>query len=240
MSPLASAPTRAMVLAAGFGLRMRPLTLTTPKPLLKVAGQTMLDASLEHLRRAGVGRMVVNHHYLGEQIIAHCAALADVTLSDERDAVLETGGGVARALPLLGDQPFYVCNADILWRDGPGLSALARLAAAWDDSKMDALLLLHPVASAFGYEGAGDYGLAADGRAQHRGASPRAPYVFTGVQILHPRLMAARPVAAHFPLRVLYDAAEAQGRLFGLIHDGGWFHIGTPEALAALPALITP
>jgi MurNAc alpha-1-phosphate uridylyltransferase len=153
-----------------------------------------------------------------------------VILSHE-DVLLETGGGVAHALPLLGAQPFFVCNADIIWLDG-ARPALIRLAEAWDTARMDALLLLEPVGPAFGYEGPGDFFRADDGRLQRRGDASTAPFVFTGVQILHPRLFADAP-DGEFSLNILYDRAQATRRLFGLVHDGDWLHIGTPETLTA-------
>ena len=231
-------PTHAMVLAAGLGLRMRPLTLTLPKPLLEIAGRTMLDRVLDHLDAVGCAHKVVNLHWLGETVRRHLAGRADIAFSEEPD-LLETGGGVAQALPLLGSGPFYVCNADIVWRDGP-YSALARLADSFDPVRMDGLLLLQPVEKAFGYEGLGDFHLSDSGRLSRRRPQERAPLLFSGVQILHPRLFADSPKGA-FSLNLLYDRAMAAGRLFGLIHDGGWYHIGTPQALAdAAPLLAAP
>lgn len=230
---MSGAPSHAMVLAAGLGLRMRPITLTRPKPLVEVAGRSMLDRALDALAAAGVGQIVVNSHWLGEQIAAHLAGRPGITLSPE-DELLETGGGVARALPRLGADAFYVVNADILWRDG-AVPALERLRAAWDESALDALLLLHPVARAVGYDGVGDFFLAEDGIPCRRGAAASAPYLFTGVQILHPRLFADAP-AGRFSLNLLYDRALAAGRLGAIVHDGDWFHVGTPEALPEVEA----
>lgn len=226
-------PSHAMVLAAGLGLRMRPLTQHTPKPLIPVAGRCMLDRAMDRLDEVGVNRRVVNAHWLGDQVAAHLANHVDVTISYE-DLLLETGGGVAYALPLLGDRAFFVCNADIIWLDGR-MPALRSLAEAWDDARMDALLLLQPVDAAFGYDGVGDFSRMADGQLIRRPKEGRAPLVFTGVQILHPRLFADSPTGA-FSLNVLYDRALANGRLHGLIHDGDWLHIGTPETLAAAEA----
>lgn len=225
--------TRAMVLAAGLGLRMRPLTNTTPKPLLAVGGKAMIDHALDHLAAIGIGDCVVNAHYLADMVAAHLESrdAPAIHLVVEGD-LLDTGGGVLQARALLGPDPFYVVNGDILWRDGP-TPALARLARAWDDGAMDALLLVHPTAGAFGYDGAGDFfldqGDATPLRRREVGAP--APFVFTGVQILHPRLLADAPEGA-FSLNFLYDRALAMGRLHGLVHDGEWFHIGTPETLA--------
>lgn len=234
------APRHAMVLAAGLGLRMRPLTLTRPKPLIALAGRTLLDRALDALADVGVEHAVVNTHYLGAMIAAHLAdrTRPHVTLTPE-SALLETGGGVVNALPLLGDAPFFVVNADIAWSDGR-LPALARLAASWTDA-MDALLLVVPVAAATGYDGAGDFAIApvsgiGCGRLVRRKGG-RAPFVFTGVQLLHPRLFRDAPGGA-FSLNILYDRAEAAGRLFGIVHDGAWYHVGTPAALAEAEALI--
>lgn len=226
-------PRRAMVLAAGLGLRMRPLTASRPKPLIPVAGRTLLDRALDRLLEAGVEQAVVNLHYLGSMIEQHLAGrdAPHTSLSWEEDKLLETGGGVTKALPDLGSDPFYVINADIAWEDGKS-PALKRLAAAWRDESMDALLLLHPVPTATGYDGVGDYTMAAGDVAtlQRRRDDPAAPLVFTGVQLLHPRLFKDAP-AGPFSLTRLYDDAEASGRLFGLIHDGDWHHIGTPAGL---------
>jgi MurNAc alpha-1-phosphate uridylyltransferase len=223
-------PGHAMVLAAGLGLRMRPLTERTPKPLIPVAGRSMLDRVFDRLDEAGVPNRVVNTHWLAERIARHLVNRSGVLLSHE-DVLLGTGGGVARSLPLLGAQPFFVCNADIVWLDRVK-PALTRLAKAWDAARMDALLLLEPRAPAIGYEGPGDFFRADDGRLQRRGDASTAPFVFTGVQILHPRLFADAPDGA-FSLNILYDRAQATRRLFGLVHDGDWLHIGTPEALMA-------
>jgi MurNAc alpha-1-phosphate uridylyltransferase len=225
-----SAPSRAMVLAAGLGLRMRPITETIPKPLVEVLGRTMLDRALDRLAEAGVGECVVNTHHLGTLIHDRRARREKprIRFSDE-DSLLDTGGGVARALPRLGADPFYVVNADVVWLDGKR-PALGRLAAAWTDGAMDALLLLHPTVRAVGYDGVGDFFLDQLGLARRRSEAQVAPYVFTGVQILHPRLFEGAPGGA-FSLNVLYDRAAAAGRLRALVHDGEWFHVGTPESL---------
>lgn len=229
-------PTHAMVLAAGLGQRMRPLTLERPKPLIAVAGRSMLDRALDHLAAQGVGRIVVNSHWLGEMIHAHLAGRPGVTLSPEAD-LLETGGGVAHALPLLGDGPVFVVNADILWTDG-GRPALARLVDAWCDETMDAALLLVGRDRAVGHDGPGDFFLDETGRPRRRGSAASAPLLFTGVQILHPRLFRPEDTGA-FSLNRLYDRALAAGRLFGLVHDGGWYHVGTPEALPLVEAALS-
>ena len=225
----------AMVLAAGLGLRMRPITLTLPKPLVPVAGRTMLDRVLDHLDRFGTGRKVINLHWLGETIRSHLDERRDIVFSEEPD-LLETGGGVAKALPLLGTDPFFVCNADIIWTDGAE-PALARLLRAYDPERMDGLLLLQPVETAFGYDGKGDFHLGSDGRLTRRKPDETTPLMFAGVQILHPRLFEENP-GGKFSLNLLYDKAIASDRLFGIVHDGRWYHIGTPSALTEAEALL--
>ena len=221
----------AMILAAGLGTRMRPLTDTRPKPLVFVAGRTLLDWALARVIDAGVTNAVVNTHYFAEQIEAHLDGRTppDIQLSYE-DPLLETGGGIEKALPLLGSEPFFVGNSDGLWLDAE-VNALTRLAEAWDDQTMDGLLLLHDPARAMGYNGDGDFVLDEDGRlTRKRDAAADAPaFVFTGVQLLHPRLFADAP-GGIYSLNVLFDKALARGRLYGLEHDGEWFHVGTPEA----------
>jgi N-acetyl-alpha-D-muramate 1-phosphate uridylyltransferase len=226
---------RAMVLAAGLGTRMRPITLTIPKPLVSVAGRTMLDRALDHLAVAGVEEMVVNTHWLADCVKEHLAERSDISLSHE-DELLETGGGVAKALPLLGHDPFYVVNSDIIWTDGP-VPALERLAKAWLPQDMDALLLLQPVGTAVGYDGKGDFFINGNDSLRRRGEAATAPLLFSGVQILHPRLFEGCP-SGKFSLNVLYDRALAENRLFGVVHDGGWYHVGTPEALPEVEALL--
>ncbi len=235
-----ASPRVAMVLAAGLGKRLRPITDTRPKPLVEVAGRTMLDRVLDSLTGAGIERCVVNTHYLAAQIEAHLAARGRpaVRLSHEQ-ALLDTGGGVARALPHLGTEPFFVVNADILWDEGPGGPALVRLAEAFDAATMDALLLLVPRGRAVGYDGPGDFGIDGAGRLARRGTAETAPFVFTGLQVLKPGLFAGAPEGA-FSLNLLYDRAIAAGRLFGLEHTGRWFHIGTPEGLALAEDALGP
>ncbi|MEI8394448.1 MAG: nucleotidyltransferase family protein [Rhodospirillaceae bacterium] len=229
--------TRAMVLAAGFGLRMRPLTLTRPKPLLTVAGRSMLDHALDRLVEAGVETAVVNSHYLGEQIGAHLAGRTTprLILSPEAE-VLETGGGIRLALPHFGAEPFYSVNADILWLDGT-VPALRRLAESFEPGRMDALLLLMPVDRAQGYDGPGDFSLEADGRVVRRREGETAPHVFAGVHITSPALFADTPEGP-FSTNLVWNRALARGRLYGLVHDGDWFHVGTPEALEKTEALL--
>ena len=228
---------RAMVLAAGLGIRMRPLTDDKPKPLVTLAGRTLLDRALDRLVAAGVSRIVVNSHYRAGMIAAHLDGRKDIVLSPEA-VLLETGGGVKAALAHLGDDRFFVVNSDAVWRDGP-IPALERLAAHWADASMDALLLLvpTPVAPGAAIGGCGDYHLEPDGRARRRVESETAPFLFGGIQILHPRLFEAAPDGP-FSLNLLYDRAEAAGRLHGMRHDGEWFHVGTPEELAATEAVL--
>lgn len=225
----------AMVLAAGLGVRMRPLTDSKPKPLIAVSGQPMLDRVLDHLERARISRAVVNLHYLGDQIVEHLAGRKrpEIVFSHEKD-ILETGGGVALALPKLGDKPILVTNSDAVWLDGPS-PAIERMRRFWDGRRMDALLMLYPTAVASGYHGTGDYFMDAGGRLARRNEKAVAPFVFTGVQILHPRLFDGAP-EGKFSLNTLYDRAQDTGRLYGLRHDGEWYHVGTPELLRAVEA----
>lgn len=230
---MSTSVTHAMVLAAGLGTRMRPLTLTTPKPLVEVAGKTLLDWALDTLHAAGVTQCVVNVHHLGAKIEAHLKSRTQpriVTIAE--DPVLETGGGVENALKHLGAAPFFVVNADGLWVDDEKLGqALAHMADLWDDTRMDALLLLHDPQTAFGYAGAGDFTVDGDGRLARRQADDTGALVFTGVQLLHPRLFEGAPGGV-YSLNVLYDKALKAGRLFGTRHAGEWHHVGTMEALA--------
>lgn len=226
-------PKTAMVLAAGLGQRMRPLTNTLPKPLIEVRGRAMLDTILDRLDDAGIVKAVVNLHHLGELIEKHLAdrRTPSIVFSHEKD-LLETGGGVTKALSLLGEGPFFVLNGDVCWLDGL-VPALRRLAAAWNEAEMDALLLLHPTCSAFGYEGVGDYFMDPEGRLRRRQERQIAPFIHAGIQILHPRLFEGAP-AGSFSLNRLYDKAQDEGRLWGLRHDGEWFHVGTPQELRAV------
>jgi MurNAc alpha-1-phosphate uridylyltransferase len=218
----------AMILAAGRGERMRPLTERTPKPLIEVAGRSMLDRIMARLGEHGVRDVVVNVHHLGDQIARHLEGRARI-IKEER--LLESGGSVKNALPLLGDGPFFVLNGDGLWQDGR-IPMLARMEAAWNPQRMDALLLLHPLDKTIGREARdrGDYFLGPDGRARHRGAVDAAPYFFASVSICDRRLFHESPDGP-FSLLKLWTRAEAAGRLHGLAHDGQWFHVGTPQAL---------
>jgi MurNAc alpha-1-phosphate uridylyltransferase len=222
---------RAMVLAAGLGLRMRPLTATRPKPLIPVSGRALIDHALDHLAAAGVETAVVNVHWLGDQIVAHLAGRRRPRIVISREPeLLETGGGVVKALPELGAEPFFVVNADMLWLDGT-TPTLERLSRAWRDAEMDALLLLHRTVAAVGYDGVGDYFADPLGKLKRRKPGQVAPHVYAGVQVLHPRLLTDAPAGA-FSLNRSFDRAEEAGRLFGIAHDGLWFHVGTPGDLA--------
>ena len=226
-------PSKAMILAAGLGLRMRPLTETMPKPLVSVAGQPLLDHVLDKLEESGVADAVINVHYLPDQIIRHTAGRVSprVTISDERDQVLGTGGGVVKALPLLGDAPFYHLNADTLWIDG-ARSNLLRMAEAFDPDQMDILLLMAPTASSIGYTGIGDYAMLPNGALRRRKENQVVPFVYAGVAIISPAVFAGAP-EGEFALTKIFDEANAQERLFGLRMDGTWMHVGTPDAVLA-------
>jgi len=232
-------PQTAMVLAAGLGVRMRPLTDTMPKPLVKVAGKALLDHVLDRLADAGVGRAVVNMHYLGEQIEAHLKNRAKpaISLSDERGLLLGTGGGVVKALPLLGSAPFFHINSDTIWIDGVRPN-LARLAEAFDPATMDALLLLAPTTGSIGYSGRGDFIMQGDGRLRRRGEREVAPFVYAGAAILSPALFKDAP-QGEFSLTDLFDRAAAAGRLHGLRLEGLWMHVGTPDAVGEAEKAIT-
>ena len=226
-------PSKAMVLAAGLGLRMRPLTDHLPKPLVSVAGRPLLDHVLDKLGAAGISEAVVNVHYLPDQIIAHTASRASprVIISDERNQVLGTGGGVVKALPKLGTAPFFHVNSDTLWIDGVQ-SNLTRLADAFDPARMDILLLMAPTASSIGYSGRGDYAMLPDGALRKRREHQVVPFVYAGAAILSPRIFADAP-KGEFSLTRMFDAANEQERLFGLRLDGVGMHVGTPDAVAA-------
>ena len=231
-------PKIAMVLAAGLGTRMRPLTDIMPKPLVKVAGKTLIDHTLDKLAAAGVKTAVVNVHYLADQIERHLAKRKKprIVISDERGLLLGTGGGVAKALPLLGDAPFFHVNSDTLWIDGETPN-LTRLAEAFDAKTMDVLLLLAPAKGSIGYGGSGDFSLHADGRLVARVADTQAPLVYAGAAILAPTLFQQAPAGA-FSLTALFERAAAKGRLHGLKLDGRWMHVGSPDAIAAAEAAI--
>jgi MurNAc alpha-1-phosphate uridylyltransferase len=231
---VSAVPKSAMVLAAGLGSRMRPISDGMPKPLIEVAGRTLLDHAIDRLVLAGVSRVVVNAHYKAEQIEAQLARrrTPHIEISRENEP-LETGGGVAQALPLLG-KSFFVVNGDVLWLDGAEY-ALRRLARAFAGDRMDAVLLFQRAAAAIGYDGNGDYFLDPLGTPRRRGEREIAPFVFTGVQILHRRLFNGVKDRV-FSLNRLYDQAERAGRLHAIVHDGEWYHVGTPQGLEATRA----
>lgn len=228
----------AMVLAAGYGQRMRPLTLTRPKPLVEVAGKALIEHGFDRLRAAGVETAVVNVHYLPEQIEAWARrqAAPRIVISDERGEILDTGGGVARALPLLGAEPFFVINSDSFWVDD-GTPALDRLRAAWDDREMDCLLLLAPLERTVGYDGAGDFVRDDAGRLLRRAAASGTPLAYIGGYLVAPRLFEGAPRGS-FSMNLLWDRAIAAGRLFGVVHSGRWLHVGTPEAIGLAEAAL--
>jgi MurNAc alpha-1-phosphate uridylyltransferase len=224
-------PKRAMVLAAGLGKRMRPVTVTTPKPLIEVGGQALIDRALDRLERAGVERAVVNVHYLAELIRVHVGRRGrpEIVVSDESARLLDTGGGIAKALPHLGDEPFYVVNSDSFWIEGARPN-LEWLASAWQDNEMDALLMVASTVRAVGYNGRGDFRMDPAGRLIRRPEREVAPFAYAGAAILHPRLFEGR-TAEPFSLNELFDQALEAGRLFGMRMDGLWLHVGTPEAI---------
>jgi N-acetyl-alpha-D-muramate 1-phosphate uridylyltransferase len=230
-------PKSAMVLAAGLGTRMRPISDTMPKPLIEIAGRTLLDHAIDRLALVGVERVVVNVHYKAEMMIARLTERDHPKIEISREeTLLETGGGVAHALPLLGEG-FFVVNADVFWLDGKE-HALARLAAAFDPVRMDAVLLFQRTTNAVGYEGSGDYFLDPLGVPRRRGEREIAPYLFSGVQLLHRRLFDGI-TEPRFSLNLLYDRAQRAGRLTAIVHDGEWYHVGTPDGLAATRARLT-
>jgi MurNAc alpha-1-phosphate uridylyltransferase len=231
-------PRRAMVLAAGLGTRMRFLTEAQPKPLVAVGGKPLIDHVLDKLAAAGVETAVVNVHYFADQIEQHLAGrhAPQLVISDERGGLLGTGGGVAKALPQLGDEPFFHVNSDTIWIDGVTPN-LRRLAHAFDVNAMDALLLLAPTTTSIGYSGLGDFAMTADGRLRRRAEREVVPFVYAGVAVLSPALFADAP-EGDFPLTQLFRRAEEAGRLHGLRLEGLWMHVGTPEAVAAAEAAI--
>jgi MurNAc alpha-1-phosphate uridylyltransferase len=234
LDPEAEVPAAAMVAAAGLGKRMRPLTATRPKPLVEVAGKPLLDHCLDRLKAAGVKKAVVNVHYLAEMLEAHLQNNVqgiEIAVSDEREELLETGGGLLKALPLIDADPFLVVNSDNLWIDGPA-DSLRLLASDWDDSRMDALLLLVPLARAHCHKGQGDFHMGADGALKRRKAGSVAPFVYTGVQIVSKRLMEGEHPSGPFSTNILWDRAMEAGRLYGAVHQGLWFDVGAPENIA--------
>ena len=223
-------PKSAMVMAAGYGTRLRPLTDKVPKAMVKVLGRPMLDVVLDRLAAAGVERAVINLHHLGEVIRDHLKFRKDIEIVYSAETeILETGGGTKKALPLLGSDPFFVVNAKIIWLNGRE-DALHRLAKAWDPERMDSLLLLQPTVTAIGYDGPGDFLMDQEGRLKRRPEWEVAPFLYSGVNITHPRLFEASPDGA-YSVNILWNRAIAQGRLAGIRHDGEWYHVSTPQHL---------
>lgn len=231
-------PQTAFVLAAGLGKRMRPLTDNCPKPLIRLAGKPLIDYALDSLAAAGITRAIVNVHYLADQIEQHVARRKEpaITISDERRQLLETGGGIVKALPLLGDAPIVVHNSDTLWIDH-GRSNLERLIDAWQPDTMDTIMLLAPTEGSLGYSGDGDFHRATDGKLTRRKNGERAPYVFAGVSIIRPGLFAGEPEEP-FSLNRIWDRSIAAGRVYGIVLDGLWMHVGTSEALREAEAVL--
>jgi MurNAc alpha-1-phosphate uridylyltransferase len=227
----------AMVLAAGHGTRLRPLTDRTPKPMVPVNGKMLIDHTLDRLAAFGIERAVVNTHHLADQVERHLAGRRAPPIEFSREeTILDTGGGIANALPQLGDEPFLAVNAKIVWLDGR-IPALQRLAASWDDSRMDGLVLVHPTVMARAYDGPGDFFLDPEGHVRRRRPWEVAPFVYTGIQILHPRLFRDAPEGA-FSMNELYDRAIEAGRLFGLRHDGEWFQVSTAAHVEIIEAAL--
>ena len=222
-----------MVLAAGLGQRMMPITKTLPKPLIKVGGKALIDFTLDRLAEAGIETAVVNVHHLADQIEAHVRdrTAPRIVISDERDRLLETGGGLKRALPLLGAEPFLTLNSDSLWVEGPQPN-LPRLMEHWDPERMDILMLLALGATSVGYDGAGDFSMDPNGRLRRRAERQVAPFVFAGVAVVKPELLRDTPDGP-FSANVLYDRAIEAERLYGLRLDGQWLHVGEPQSIAA-------
>ncbi len=234
-TPNGRVPETAMVMAAGLGKRMRPLTAARPKPLIEVMGRALIDHVFDRLAAAGVKRVIVNVHYLADALEAHLRANAkgmDVIVSDERTRLLETGGGLVKARHLLGDGPVLVVNSDNLWVDGP-VDAIRLLASQWRDEEMDALLMMVPLARAHNNAGSGDFYMRSDGRITGRRKAGRvAPFTYTGVQIIHTRLIRDAPEGP-FSTMMFWERAIADHRAFGQVHQGLWFDVGMPAAIAA-------
>jgi len=231
-------PSTAMLLAAGLGTRMRPLTEHMPKPMVKVAGRSLIDWTLDQLAAAGVPRAVVNVHHHAAMLAAHVRTRTApaVVISDESARLLDTGGGVVKALPLLGTAPFFVFNCDAIIVDGKA-PMLARLAAGWNPDALDVLMLVHPLATAHGFDGPGDFFVDEGGHMHRRGPAPGAPFVYAGAYILHPRVLVDEPLAP-FSMNKVWDRAIAAGRMKALVHDGDWYHVGTPQAVGETEALL--
>ena len=238
-APTAPKIESAMVMAAGLGKRMRPLTAVRPKPLIRIASKALIDHVFDRLEVARIDSVVVNTHYLADVLEAHLASQRRsfaITVSDERGCLLETGGGLMQALPLLKGEPILVVNSDAIWTDGPQ-DTLHQLARHWDEESMDALLLMIPLARATGYAGLGDFHMSAGGIISWRKAGRVAPFVYTGVQLVSRRLFRGAPEGA-FSFTILWDRAIANGRLFGTAHTGQWFCVGTPDTIAPTEAAL--
>ena len=225
-------PRKAMILAAGLGTRMAPLTATRPKPLIELKGKALIDYAIDRFVAQGVNFIVVNVHYLADQLVAHLNKRKDVEIRicDERDAILDTGGAIAKAMPLFEGEAFFTHNSDSLWVEGMG-SALARMRARWNPETMDALMLVAPTVTAIGFDGRGDFEMDSLGGLKRREEMSLAPFVWTGVQIVHPRLFDGAPTGGRFSINPLWDRAIEKGRLFGQRLDGVWIHVGTPQGL---------
>lgn len=235
----AEVPHTAMIMAAGLGKRMRPLTATRPKPLIEVKGKALLDHVLDRLSSAGVRKVVVNVHYLADAVEAHLASRAhglEVAISNERNLLMETGGGMVQAEPLIDSDPFLALNSDNLWIDGPA-DTIRLLASHWDDHKMDALLLLVPQSGALNHRGIGDFHMDRSGRIRRRERSHVAPFVFTGIQMVSKRLLRDAPEGP-FSTNILWDRAIEEGRAFGAVHQGLWFDVGTPQSIPMTEAAL--
>ena len=238
--PGGAVPPTAMVMAAGLGKRMRPLTATRPKPLVEVAGKPLIDHAFDRLRNAGVEKAVVNVHYLADAVEAHLRNQVrgiKTLVSDERAGLLETGGGLVRALPQIDCDPFLVVNSDNLWVDGP-VDSLKLLCSGWDEARMDALLLLVPLARAHCHLGKGDFHMSRAGALSRRKPRGVAPFVFTGVQLLSKRLFEGDLPSGPFSTNLLWDRAIAAGRCFGAVHQGLWFDVGRPESIRATEEIL--
>ena len=231
-------PNRAIVLAAGLGTRMRPYNGHIPKPLVEIGGKSLIDYSLDRLADAGVESVVVNVHHLADILERHLAPRQrpQIVISDERGELLGTGGGIAKALPKLGEAPFFLVNSDTVWLDGVKPN-FRRMADAFDPQTMDALLLLAPTANSIGYTGRGDFAMLPDGRLRRRRENEVVPFVYAGAAVLSPAMFADAPKGA-FSLTLLFDRAIERARLYGLRLEGVWMHVGTPEAVAAAEAAL--
>ncbi|MEI9930792.1 MAG: nucleotidyltransferase family protein [Rhizomicrobium sp.] len=233
-----SGPTRAMVMAAGLGTRMRPLTNDRPKPLVEVMGKALIDHAIDRLVDAGVTLIVVNAHYKSDQLKSHLAKRKDVEIrvSEETDELLGTGGGILKALPNFGGEPFFVLNSDSIWVEGMG-HALGRMKERWNPDEMDALLLMASMVTAMGFEGTGDFNMDSEGHLSRVPEHRVSPYAYPGVQIVHPRMF-DDATETSFSMNVLWNIAIEKRRLFGIRLDGVWMHVGTPEAVKEADAFL--